>query len=160
MKSHAFLILLAALALTGAAAATRAAGGAPGPAQVLTKEETEGLIFERQQLMKQMEEDAETLGDIVAGLQPPDKLGQVTRSLATAAHDMRATFEAKIPGGRTKPDVWANWPDYSKRMDDFELKAEEMAKLGEAGNLPAVTAMLGAALPCKECHDVYRLPKK
>ena len=106
------------------------------------------------------DEDAETLGDIVAGLQPPDKLGQVTRSLATAAHDMRATFEAKIPGGRAKPDVWANWPDYSKRMDDFELKAAEMAKLGEAGNLPAVTAMLGAALPCKECHDVYRLPKK
>ena len=29
MKSHAFLILLSALALTGAAAATRAAGGAP-----------------------------------------------------------------------------------------------------------------------------------
>ena len=155
---------LCAACLMAAAAATvplRAnVAGTVAPVAALPKDEAEGVIFERQQLMIALEKDGELLGDIAAGLQPPDKLAQVTRSIANAAKDMKGTFEQHVPGGRSKPEVWINWADYSARMDSFAVKAEEMAVLGEKGNLPAVTAMLGVALPCKQCHDVYRGPKR
>lgn len=129
-------------------------------ATAMSKEEAEALIFERQQVMESLGRDSERLGDIAAGLQPADGLAKVTRSIADSAKDVRRTFTAQVPGGRSKPEVWSNWHDYSARLDVFEQKTEEMAQLGAAGNLPAVTTMLADALPCKQCHDVYRAPKK
>lgn len=160
MKSGLFLFSSACLLAGVLAFVPLRASEASTVTANLSKEEAEGIIFERQQLMLALEKDSELLGEIAAGLKPADKLPEVTRSIANAAKDMKATFEPRIPGGRSKPEVWTNWPDYSARMDTFAQKAEEMAKLGEQRNLPAVTAMLGAALPCKQCHDVYRAPKR
>jgi hypothetical protein len=35
-----------------------------------------------------------------------------------------------------------------------------MARAGETGNVGAVTALMIDAMPCKQCHDLYREPKK
>jgi len=34
-----------------------------------------------------------------------------------------------------------------------------MAKAGESGNVSQVTNLMIDALPCKQCHDKYRMPK-
>lgn len=133
---------------------------ASDPAPTLTHEESESRIFERQQLMEKLDEEAGVLGEIVAGLLPADKMAATTRSIANTVKESAESFKTPIPGGRSKPEVWGNHADFMQRMEVFVRETEEMAKLGEAGNLPAVTEKLGTALPCKQCHDVYRGPKK
>lgn len=130
------------------------AGNAEGP-----NPESEGIIFERQQIMTQLGKDAETLGKIVAGQVPADKLAETTKAIAQGAHDSVETFKEQVPGGRTKPEVWSNYADFSARLDRFAAGADAMAKAGTTGNVTAVTGLLVEGMPCKECHDLYRQPK-
>lgn len=160
MRSRLLALSLGGLAAVAAAVVPLRESEAVTVADPVSKEEAEGIIFERQQLMIMLEKDSEVLGEIAAGLRPADKLAQVTRSIADTAKDVKTSFEPHVPGGRSKPEVWSNRADYTARLDVFIQKTEEMAQLGEQGNLPAVTAMLGAALPCKQCHEVYRAPKR
>jgi cytochrome c556 len=139
------------IALTGTADAADTA---------ISKEEADGIIFERQNLMLQLEKDAELLGEIAAGIKPADQLADVTRSIAETAAASKAAFEPRVPGGGSKPEVWSNWADYSRRLDAFERDTKQLAELGAKGDLAGATSMLGRALPCKECHDVYRAPKE
>ncbi len=126
----------------------------------LSKDEIETLIYERQQVMGQLEKDAELLGEIVAGIEPKEKLAETTASLAKGARETHSAFMMKVPGGRTKPEAWANWADYSKRLDAFVASTAKLEQLGATGSVPAVTDVLGDAMPCKACHDLYREPKK
>lgn len=134
-------------------------GQADAATAVPSKEEAEGIIFERQNIMLQINKDAELLGEIAAGIKPPDKLAAVTKSIAESAEAARTAFEPNVPGGRAKPEIWTNWPDYSRRMNEFSMNAKRLAELGAKGDLSGVTNALGTALPCKECHDIYRGPK-
>jgi len=158
MKSRYPLALCAILAPVIAVLAIGPAGATPE--DILSKQEADGIIFERQNIMLQLEKDAELLGEMAAGLKPAEKLAEVTQSIADSASASKAAFVPHVPGGRSKPDVWANWADYSTRLDEFDLSAKKLAELGAKGDLIGVTNVLGSALPCKECHDVYRGPKK
>jgi cytochrome c556 len=135
-----------------------AAAAAPAPAPT-GKTEADGVIFERQQLMLQISADAKTLGMIVAGTAPSDKLAATTRSIAQAAKDSVTAFEAPVPGGRSKPEVWSNHDAFMADMRAFATNTEAMAKAGEAGNMAEVTNLMVAAMPCSQCHQRYRGPK-
>ncbi len=143
-----------------AVAVSQASASANDPMVPISTDEADTLIFARQQIMTQLAEDAETLGGIVAYEVPKLKLAETTRALAQGAKEARESFKNGVVGGRSKDNVWHNNADFSKRMDDFVRETEAMAKLGEAGNLNGVTEKMITALPCKECHDVYRQPKK
>ncbi len=120
----------------------------------------EGAIFERQFIMEQLDKDGELLGNIAAGIEPPAKLAEVTRSIANGARDAVGSFRPVLPGGRAKAEVWSNHADFMQRMEAFARNAEAMAKAGETGDMAAVTDLMVAAMPCKQCHDTYRAPKK
>lgn len=122
--------------------------------------EIEGIVFERQNTMMQLDRDGKLLGEIVAGIGPKEKLADVTRSIAQGAKDSLEIYRTVAPGGHTKAEAWTNHADFLKRMEDFARNAEAMAKVGETGNVGAVTELLIDAMPCKQCHDVYREPKR
>lgn len=149
--------LTASLAMASAVAKDPAAVAAQAPSD---KSEAEGIVFERQQIMLQLEKDSEALGEMAAGLRKPDQLVATTRSIAQGAKDSLAAFEPNVPGGRAKPEVWANWPDFRQRLETFAARTEKMAKIAESGNLNGVVEVMADALPCRECHQVYRAPKK
>jgi cytochrome c556 len=128
-------------------------------APALSAEEAEGVIFERQQLMLQLDKDAKALGMIAAGAMPPKELAATTRSIAQGAKDSVTAFDQVVPGGRSKPEVWTQHPAFMADMRTFALNAEKMAQAGESGNLAEVTNLMIDALPCKQCHDRYRGPK-
>lgn len=159
MRSTHILILSVAVA-AAAILSTFGSNSADAAGVAVSREEADGIIFERQNIMLQLEKDAELLGEIAAGIKPADKLAEVTRSIAESAAASKAAFEPHVPGGRSKPEVWTNWTDYSRRLDEFDKNARQLAELGAKGDLTAVTNMLGSALPCKECHDLYRAAKK
>lgn len=150
-------VLLAAAALPLSLPYARAQAPA---AATPSRTEAEGIIFERQEIMLQLDKDAETLGNIMAGTVPPAKLAQTTRAIAQGAKDSVAAFQAKVPGGRAKPEVWAQYADFMQRMQAFADNAAKMDERGQAGNLVGVTEMAIDAMPCKQCHDIYRAPKK
>jgi cytochrome c556 len=133
---------------------------APLASTPMKAEDADAIIFDRQQLMLKLETDADMMGSIVAGEAPPTKLAETAKSIAQGARDSYEAFKPQAPGGRAKADIWTNWPDYSQRMESFIRNADAAAKMAETGNVAAVTSMLGEALPCKQCHDVYRIPKK
>lgn len=120
----------------------------------------EDVINYRQLIMKQMDAESEALGMMVSGQIPPDSLALEAKSVANAAKAALKAFEPKVPGGEAKPEVWAHWDDFSKRMQAFAKNSEEMAKVAESGNVQKVTELMITALPCKECHDTYRNKKK
>jgi cytochrome c556 len=128
--------------------------------QPVSEVEAESIIFERQQLMTRLDDNVEALGNIAAGVIPPSKLAETARAIAQDAMDARAAFEPKVPGGRSKPEVWTNWPDFSQRLQRFVDNSEKMAQVADTGNLSAVVEMMVTALPCKQCHDVYREKKR
>lgn len=117
-------------------------------------------VLERQLIMQALDDDAEALGMIVAGLQPQDKMAEHARNVAKNAKAAYESFKPNVPGGSAKPEIWTNWADYSQRMETFIAKSDEMVKLAEAGNKNAVIEIMVDAMPCKACHDVYREKKK
>ena len=118
------------------------------------------VIEFRQLIMKQLDSGSAALGMLAAGQIPPDTLALQAKALAYNAKAAGKAFEAKVRGGDSKPEVWSKWADFSKRMETFAKKSEEMAKVAETGNVAKVTELLVDALPCKQCHDVYRRTKK
>jgi cytochrome c556 len=118
------------------------------------------VIDYRELIMKELDAEAAALGMIVSGQVPPDALALQARAVASSAKSALKAFEPKVPGGEAKPEVWSKWDDFSKRMQTFAQKSEEMAKVSEGGNVQAVTELMIDALPCKGCHDIYRTKKK
>lgn len=159
IKLNAQITLLAA-ALAAFAGSAIARGSHKTPDRASDEQTREGLIFERQQIMNQLGRDSELLGKIVAGIEPSSKLAATTRSIAAGAKESLESFRQEIPGGRAKPDVWSPTSDFFPKMEAFVGNSEAMAKAGETGSVPAVTALMIDALPCKQCHMVYREPKQ
>ena len=117
------------------------------------------IINYRELIMKQLDAEAGAIGMILSGQIPSDSLTQQCKAVAASAKSTLKAFEPKVPGGEAKADVWAKWDDFSKRMKAFEQAADDMAKASEGNNVNAVTERVIAALPCKDCHDVYRNKK-
>ena len=117
------------------------------------------VITYRQMIMKELDAEAGALGMIVSGQIPPDSLSLQTRAIVISAKSALKAFESKVPGGGSRPEVWSKWDDFSRRIQSFGQKAEAMAKAGETGNMATVMELIDAAMPCKQCHDVYRVKK-
>lgn len=108
-----------------------------------------------------------TIGEQVGAVQlilenraPADNLVAHLQAIAATAPQARSAFTPEVAGGRAKPEIWADWPDFSRRLDAFVAGAKEIAQAAEAGDAAAAAARLPAALDCKGCHQVYRAPPK
>jgi cytochrome c556 len=114
----------------------------------------------REHIMKSLNAQAAVLGQIVSYAVPPDNLQAHLDTIALLASTALEAFEPKVPGGEAKPEVWSQWPDFSKRMREFADKTAAAAKLGHtASPEEALTNMLDV-MDCKSCHEVYRNEKK
>lgn len=133
---------------------------APTPAPV-DKAERDEVILDRQLIMQQLEKDADAFGDVLAGLKPQDDLTKYARALAKGAQESHDAFAVNLPGGSSKPEAWTNWPDFSSRMDHFVAATEKLAKAAEtpSPDMGVIGQLAVEALPCKQCHDVYRKAK-
>jgi len=118
------------------------------------------VIDYRQHIMKTMGEQAAAVGMIVEHRIPPDNFAVHAQILAVTAASAKKAFEPKVLGGEAKPEVWAKWADFSKRLDVLVTNTAELSKVAKDGGFAAAEAKLSTALTCKGCHEVYRVPKK
>lgn len=111
--------------------------------------------------MKTMNEQVAALGEIASEVVPDDNLVAHMNILALTASTALKAFEPKVPGGEAKPEVWANWADFSKRMTAFAQETAAGAKIAkEQGKDAALVQLINYADSCKGCHDMYRQEKK
>jgi cytochrome c556 len=129
----------------------------PGPAAFADDKDT---IEYREHIMNTLNEQAGALGQILSGAVPDDNVIAHLDALSLTASTALKAFTPKALGGEAKPDVWANWPDFSKRMNEFAKKTAEMAKKAHEQGKEAGLADVVDALSCKGCHDTYRKEQK
>jgi cytochrome c556 len=114
----------------------------------------------REHIMKSLNAQAAVLGQIVSTAVPPDNLQAHMDSIALLASTALAAFEPKVPGGEAKPEVWSQWPDFSKRMREFADKTAAAAQLGHTASAEEALSNMLDVMDCKGCHEVYRNEKK
>ena len=114
----------------------------------------------RQHIMKTMGEQAAAIGQILQQKAPPDNFAVHVQILAVTAATAKKAFEPKVLGGEAKPEVWAKWADFAKRLDDLTAATADLAKTAAAGGIAATAPKVQTALTCKSCHDTYREQKK
>jgi cytochrome c556 len=134
------------------------AEGAATPAAASDK--NKAIIDYREHVMKTLNEQSGALGQILSTVVPDTNTAAHIHAIALAASVSTKAFEPKVPGGEAKPEVWSNWPDFSKRMNEFAQKTDEMDKLAKSSGNEAALAMVVDALSCKSCHDNYRVEKE
>ena len=118
------------------------------------------VIDYRKHVMKTIGEQVGAIQLILENRVPADNLAVHLQVIAATAPQAKSAFTAEVAGGRSKPEVWANWEDFSQRLDRFVAGAQEIAQAAQAGDAAAAATKLPATLDCKGCHEVYRAPAK
>lgn len=111
----------------------------------------------RQNIMKTLGEQMSLLGMMLEKRAPADDFAAHAKILALTASTVEVAFEPEVEGGRAKSTVWAQWPDFQKRLAAFTTAAQELAKTADSGGMQAAAGKM-QTLQCKACHDSYREP--
>jgi cytochrome c556 len=125
------------------------------PPTVAYAADDQDVIDYRQHTMKTIGQQAATIGMILQKKAPEADLATHVQALALAASMALIAFEPKVQGGNAKPEVWAKWDEFQKRMMELQVNTADLAKVAKDG--PAALApKMQAALTCKGCHDTFR----
>lgn len=118
------------------------------------------VIEYRKHIMNTLNEQSAALGQILSTVVPDDNAVAHINAIALTASTALKAFEPKVPGGQAKPAVWANWADFSKRMNEFAQRTAQAAKVAKEQGKEAALSNILDQLTCKSCHEVYREDKK
>lgn len=131
------------------------------PMSVYSAADNQDHIDYRLHVMNTIDAQAKAIAMIIEQRAPADNLAVHAQTLALAASTAVKAFTPNAPGAKAKPEVWAKFDDFSKRMTEFAANTEDLAKAAQTGGAAAVKPKLRAAFaPCKSCHDLYRDEKK
>lgn len=128
-------------------------------APLLGRADDQDVVDYRQHIMNSMGEHAAAIDMILKNKAPAENLEAHTKALAVIATTAKKAFEPKVAGGNAKPEIWANWADFAKRLDALTAATTQLSNAAQGGvGAPAQKAF--ASLGCKDCHDKYRVPPK
>ena len=126
---------------------------------LVARADDKDVIDYREAIMKTLDEQTAALGMTISTQVDYELIVPHTEAIALAAKLAQKSFEAKVPGGDAKPELWANYADFSKRMDEFVKLTQDLADSAKTGGRPVVMEKMVPALSCKGCHDLYRVKK-
>ena len=120
------------------------------------------IVEYREHIMKTLDEQSAAVGMILSTVVPGDNMAAHLQAIALTAQTALKSFEPKVLGGEARPEVWNNWADFSKRMNDFAKNTALVAAQakGKRSDDPELGEAVVDALSCKSCHDAYRKEKK
>lgn len=121
--------------------------------------EDQDTVDYREHIMKTMAEQVGALNQMRQGKIPVDNLAVHAEILAVTAATAKSAFTPKVVGGEAKADVWANWQDFAKRLDELVAVTADLSKMAKEEGIAAAGPKL-QGLTCKGCHDTYREAKK
>ncbi len=119
----------------------------------------DALLY-RQKIMLAMNEQSAVLGQIVSGAVTGDNLALHLESMALLASTGLKAYEKQALGGEARPEIWRNWPDFSRKMQDFATETKAAAALIETEGEEAALRHMMDSMSCRACHRAYRDEKK
>jgi len=117
------------------------------------------VIDYRRHIMETLKVQTAALGMIMSGAIPDDNVVAHMDIIAQTASTALKAFEPKVEGGDAKAEVWAQWDDFSARMNEFAERTATMSKTAHEKGKDEALLQAMDALTCKQCHDVYRVKK-
>lgn len=135
-----------------AAAVVLAAGLASSPA---VPADDQDAIDYRNHIMQTLEEQLAAIDLILDRKAPSDNLAVHARVLAVTALQAKQAFTPKVPGGKSRLEVWSNWPDFARRLDALVAATDGLAKVAKTGGAVALGPKLKSTLDCEGCHAMY-----
>ncbi len=109
----------------------------------------------RQHMMNTLDAQFNAVALILTGQAPDKNLLLHMEAMLVAATLGHTAFEPKALGGRSLPQVWEKWDDFSAKMKEFEASlAKAVAATKTEGAAGALQGL--EFVSCKKCHDVYR----
>jgi cytochrome c556 len=118
--------------------------------------ERKDAIDYRRHIMNTLNEQSGALGQILSTAIPNDNAVAHLQAIALTASIALKAFEPRVNGGEARPEVWSDWPGFSRRMKEFADRTAAVAKVAAEQGPEAVSANILDVLTCKACHDVYR----
>jgi cytochrome c556 len=133
-------------------------------APAVAQADDQDVMNYRKQVMQTMTEQNGAMQLTVQGKVPNDQFVSHVKALHLASTQALKAFEPKVVGdgstGSAKPEVWANWADFSKRMNEQVAKLAALEKAAVEGGVAKAGPMIQTSLDCRGCHETYRVPKK
>ena len=113
-------------------------------------------IAHRQQLMRVIDAQTSAIGQVLSGTIPEDNFVQHLEVVSLTASVASSAFEKGAPGGDTLPRAWQEKTKFLRMMQDFSDNALKASRIARQDGKDAAAVMVIDALPCRQCHDVYR----
>jgi cytochrome c556 len=117
------------------------------------------VIDYRKHIMATLQAQVAALGMIMSGAIPDDNAVAHMDIIAQSAATALKSFEPKVEGGDARPEVWAQWDDFSARMNEFAERTAAMARTAHEKGKDEALLLAMDALTCKQCHDDYRVKR-
>ncbi len=121
---------------------------------VTARADDQDVIDYRQHIMNTMGDQMVLINQILQKQASADNLATYAQILAISAGTAESAFKPNVAGGKSKPNVWTNWTDFSKQLDQLVAGAADLQKAAAAGDTAAVASKV-AALNCMSCHNTY-----
>lgn len=117
-----------------------------------------GPISDRHELMEEVGDDAEKIGDAMKAGKPADAAAPAER-IAASVERFLQMFPAgsENPNSRAKPEIWTKRAEFDRLGKELETKATAVAQAAKSGG--DVKKAAGAMFKnCKACHTDFRKP--
>ena len=150
----------------GAAAGAALLVGTIAPVAAHSDGEKKERFFESQYRHDVMEHFSYSMKKLLPilnkGMGPKEHIPAIANIMASTATMTKSAFEKDTRGmeghTETKDNVWENWQDFAKRMDDMERDTAAFAEItARTTDMTKITAgFKNVARHCKACHDEYK----
>lgn len=117
------------------------------------------VIKERKEGFKGNKDAAEAIKKVVDAGGPAADVVAPAQKIADWATKIPAHFPKGSDQGDTKakPDIWANWDDFTKDASNNHEAALKLVAAGKSGDMGAVKAAFGAlGATCGACHKQFK----
>ncbi len=132
-------------------------------APAVAQADDQDIMNYRKQVMTTLGQQAAAMNMTLQGKAPAEQFVSHVKTMHLAITQAKKAFEPKVVGdgsiGSAKAEVWANWADFSKRIDEQVVKLAALEKAAVEGGAAKAGPMIQASLDCQSCHKMYRVPK-
>ena len=123
-------------------------------APTLARADDQDTIDYRQHIMKTLGDQMTLINLVIQKKAAPDDLSTFAQILATTATTAKSAFMPNVAGGKSRPNVWTNWADFSRQLDQLVASTADLATAAKSGGIAAAAAKV-ATLNCMSCHATY-----
>lgn len=110
----------------------------------------------RKQIMRSIDAQTSAIGQILSGTISDENFASHLEVVSINAGLANTAFERVAQGGDALPKVWQDHAKFLRTMQEFSDNAAKAAKIARQDGKDAATVAVIDALPCRQCHEVYR----